>query len=209
MTCGGATTLEWAVNLSSLDFSPDQSSQGRKREPLILAATCDFQFHAVMCLIFHAVMFSIFLVWISTDVFHGASRRLGCWWLHESTFLLRPLLCLGSAVGLATFRLVLKVCTTVHSSVTRRAGLWNVRVLLADPAVSLTLVKPAQRTRVVSYYMHVHQPLFLLCAMHVLHLRLPHPHLHLSVPHFETKRKSCDASSSSVPLAVCFALSWT
>ena len=50
-------TLDGAVNLSSLDFSPDQSSQGRKREPLILAATCDFQFHAVMCLIFHAVMF--------------------------------------------------------------------------------------------------------------------------------------------------------
>ena len=85
----------------------------------------------------------------------------------------------------------------------------NVRVLLANPAVSLTLVKPAQRTRVVSYYMYVHQPLFLLCAMHVLHLRLPHPPLHLSVPHFETKRKSCDASSSSVPLAVCFTLSWT
>ena len=84
----------------------------------------------------------------------------------------------------------------------------NVRVLLADPAVSLTLVKPAQRTRVVSYYMYVNQPLFLRCAMHVLHLRLPHPPLHLSVPHFETKRKSCDASSSSVPLAVSSTLSW-
>ena len=55
-------TLDGAVNLSSLDFSPDQSSQGRKREPLILAATCDFQSHAVMYLISHAVMFLIFLV---------------------------------------------------------------------------------------------------------------------------------------------------
>ena len=89
-------------------------------------------------------------------------------------------------------------------------GMGNkVRVLLADPAVSLTLVKPAQRTRVVSYYMYGNQPLFLQCAMHVLHLRLPHPPLHLSVPHFETKRESCDASSSSVPLAVCSTLSWT
>ena len=40
-------------------------------------------------------------------------------------------------------------------------ALSDVRVLLADPAVSLTLVKPAQRTRVVSYYMYVNQPLFL------------------------------------------------
>ena len=33
----------------------------------------------------------------------------------------------------------------------------DVRVLLADPAVSLALVKPAQRTRVVYHYMYVNQ----------------------------------------------------
>ena len=37
-------------------------------------------------------------------------------------------------------------------------SIYLVRVLPADPAVSLTLVKPAQRTRVVHFYMYVYQP---------------------------------------------------
>ena len=56
---------------------PTNQAKDEKENRWFLAATCDFHFHAVMCLIFHAVMFLIFLVWISTDVFRGASRRLG------------------------------------------------------------------------------------------------------------------------------------